>query len=107
MLVTCPECGKQISREADPCPQCGFKNAGERSKEWAEEEVRRQRMVEDLRARNNDPASALVRCENKHCNFRGEVKGSFKVETIQYQTAYQAKRTCRCPKCGSRAVDAY
>ena len=24
MLITCPECGKQISDRASACPQCGF-----------------------------------------------------------------------------------
>jgi hypothetical protein len=33
MLVTCPECGKIISSEANPCPGCGCPNAGSHSPE--------------------------------------------------------------------------
>ena len=37
MIVTCPECGAKISKEADPCPRCGLIKAGGRSKEWNEQ----------------------------------------------------------------------
>jgi predicted amidophosphoribosyltransferase len=44
MLVTCPECGTEISDQADPCPHCGFpavgqffrENAERRPREWDE-----------------------------------------------------------------------
>lgn len=28
LLVICPECNSRISSEANPCPHCGFPNAG-------------------------------------------------------------------------------
>lgn len=34
MLVSCPECGTKISSEANPCPKCGFPEAGRRSLEY-------------------------------------------------------------------------
>lgn len=39
MLVECPECEKQISGTADPCPHCGFPVAGERSWQMAEQKT--------------------------------------------------------------------
>ena len=49
MLVTCPECGAKISEEADPCPKCGYPNAGKFSQESEEErqkEIRRRQRQE-------------------------------------------------------------
>lgn len=31
MLVECPECKKNVSNNADPCPHCGFPGAGKYS----------------------------------------------------------------------------
>lgn len=36
MMVKCPECNADISSEANPCPQCGFPDAGYSSKQTVE-----------------------------------------------------------------------
>jgi ribosomal protein L37AE/L43A len=48
MMVTCPECGKSISSQAHPCPQCGYPFAGFYSKEQAEELLKfHKRMISE------------------------------------------------------------
>jgi uncharacterized membrane protein YvbJ len=37
MLVTCPECGAKVSKQADPCPKCGYPCPGRMSVEEADE----------------------------------------------------------------------
>jgi len=67
MLVTCPECGAKISSLANPCPNCGFPDAGYYSKERTEESAQ-----EVMHIHNNEYKQKvrIEGCEN--CGFYGQ-----------------------------------
>jgi len=62
MLVTCPECGAEISSRSSRCSQCGLPNAGRRSKEYCEATI----PYVNNKLMNPDFGSSM-RCENKNC----------------------------------------
>lgn len=55
-LITCPECGREISDKAVSCPGCGFPLDG-----YVQEDSRSEldRLVDDICARNQDRVKAI------------------------------------------------
>lgn len=114
MLVTCPECGAKISDKADPCPKCGLPDAGDTSKEVAENFAQALRDMKDGEARFS---LARERCDN--CGslgigdlLAGVVAGWIKSKPIEVKvekrgTGYTTRCYFRCPKCGGKVEGAF
>jgi uncharacterized C2H2 Zn-finger protein len=85
MLVTCPECGKNISEKADPCLYCGFPDAGRKSQEYAEQYVSKYR-------------KGSVECIN--CHIEMSVKEYEILDCRKFAMGYIGTVRFRCPKCG-------
>lgn len=95
MLVTCPECGARISDMADPCPKCGFPEAGGGSKEVAENFAQRLRGLKGY--------TTLERCNN--CGFKPNdsiESKAVEVKVEKQETRYTTRCYFRCPKCGEK-----
>lgn len=97
MLVTCPECGAEISEEANPCPRCGLPNAGKRSKEFNEYEVRENnKRTKELKGLPD------LRCGN--CGWFGSAYSEpTKIEVGKLEVGYGVRYCFKCPKCGGLA----
>jgi predicted RNA-binding Zn-ribbon protein involved in translation (DUF1610 family) len=95
MLVTCPECKKQISEYAKSCPNCGLPQAGGRSKERNDEYVRR---VNISGKRNGMPFMNCLSCGKI-------VFGSkfIKAELATLEVGYGVRYLFKCPSCGGVA----
>jgi len=99
MLVTCPECEARISERADPCPKCGFPDAGDRSQEACEEAVRRivdSGLPTDVGCTIEDPPRAGCQCTHKG---KGTVTKGEARRTPQ-DAGYDAYYWVECPRCG-------
>lgn len=98
MLVTCPECGAKISDEADPCPKCGFPDAGRESKEVHENLAQALRDMRDGTARFSSES-----CNNCGFNPPGWIESKpIEVKVEKQGTGYRTRCYFRCPRCGEK-----
>lgn len=103
MLVTCPECGVEISEEANPCPKCALPNAGRRSKEF------NTKYLEEEKKSSEDFSSMEgVQCTNfpTRCDFIGRPYSKLikiDVAKLEEGVGYGIRYCFECPKCGSLA----
>jgi peptide subunit release factor 1 (eRF1) len=99
MLVNCPECGASISDQADPCPKCGFPDAGHRSKEACEEALQRivdSGLTTDAGCTIEDPSKAGCQCTAKG---KGTVTKA-EARRSPRDAGYDAYFWVECPSCG-------
>lgn len=100
MLVTCPECGAKISDKADPCPKCGFPEAGNKSKEVAENFAQALRDMKDDTARFSLTQEKCNNCDFAPIDWIQSKPIEVKVE--KRGTGYRTRCYLRCPKCGEK-----
>lgn len=89
MLVTCPECGEKISERANPCPACGYPNAG------AESEENLQR---DASLYNGQLWNFFTYC--RKCGFSGSGKAWGRLKCWADNKSRSVWHSMTCPKCG-------
>jgi predicted nucleic-acid-binding Zn-ribbon protein len=92
MLVKCPECQNEISKEADPCPSCGFPKAGKKSLQTAEENAK-------YFMRQETTGMVELQCEKcRHINRPISVG----VEEYKGRAGFYCLAEYKCKKCGHR-----
>ena len=98
MLVTCPECNARISSEADPCPKCGLRYAGRRSKQFNEA----------VAQHDNGKIWGLLsfyvsdNLECPHCHHEFFISSiPAQVKAAEMSPGYAVEYRFQCPKCGA------
>lgn len=125
-LITCPECGKQISDKAECCIGCGYPlkylKVQENSEVQTDTRTELEKLVDEIYARNDnmviaikelrqatglDLGSAMDLMKKKYTGFtRKEEKEALKRQrrTSMRFTDLNLAKVARCPKCRSISI---
>lgn len=101
MLVECPECQKQISSMADPCPYCGFPAAGKRSREMAEQKAAEMK-VESVYVDGFYFGSVYVSLYCSNCHDHNLKIMRCDVKRLSGAIGFYPHLQLRCEKCGHK-----